>query len=195
VVNLSSVGAHLDSGAGPISGLHDVEEILNDAADNMTHLRPGFFFENLIWQQDSMRQWGRISLPISGSRRYPMIASRDIGHVAAMRLASGDWSGRTVQELHGPADLSFDDVAGILSQILGRHIVYVQCSPQEMHQTLIETGMSENAADSLLEMYDAVETGKLHTIQPRSTQTNTPTTLAMFAQYILEPMFAQPVGR
>jgi uncharacterized protein YbjT (DUF2867 family) len=79
VVNLSSVGANMATGAGPVSGLHDVEEMLNEAAENITHLRPGFFFENLLWQMDTIRKWGRISLPLSGSARYPMIATRDIG--------------------------------------------------------------------------------------------------------------------
>ena len=63
VVNLSSIGAFLDAGAGPISGLHDVESILDDAADSILHLRPGFFFENLLWQLDSIRGSGLISLP------------------------------------------------------------------------------------------------------------------------------------
>ena len=127
VVNLSSIGAQFSSGVGPINGLHDVEELLDDAADNITHLRPGFFFENLLWQLDSIKKSGRISLPISGSRRYPMIATRDIGRVAAERLMDQEWTGHFVRELHGPADLSFDEVAGILSKVLGRKIVYVKC--------------------------------------------------------------------
>ena len=114
VVNLSSVGAQLDSGVGPISGLHDVEVLLNNVATNVTHLRPGFFFENLLWQLDSIRKWGRISLPVSGTKSYPMIATRDIGRVAATRLASSDWTGHSVQELHGPADLTFKEVAQTL---------------------------------------------------------------------------------
>ena len=62
VVNLSSIGAQFASGVGPINGLHDVEKLLDDAADNITHLRPGFFFENLLWQADSIKKRDRISL-------------------------------------------------------------------------------------------------------------------------------------
>ena len=68
VVNLSSIGAELGAGVGPINGLHDVEALLDEVATNITHLRPGFFFENLLWQVDSIRKWGRISLPLSGDR-------------------------------------------------------------------------------------------------------------------------------
>jgi uncharacterized protein YbjT (DUF2867 family) len=48
VVNLSSIGADLDAEVGPINGLHDVEGLLDNAASSITHLRPGFFFENLL---------------------------------------------------------------------------------------------------------------------------------------------------
>ena len=193
VVNLSSIGAELEAGAGPISGLHDVEGLLDGACGNTTHLRPGFFFENLLWQLDSIRKSGTISLPISGSQRYPMIATRDIGRVAAERLADGSWTGQSVAELHGPADLSFDETAEVLSQALGRKIRYVQCDRQKMRQAIIENGVSENAADAMLEMYDAVESGKLRPAQPRSRQTTTPTTLSEFARSVMLPLLTETV--
>jgi uncharacterized protein YbjT (DUF2867 family) len=195
VVNLSSVGAHQDSGVGPIGGLHDVEGLLDQAAIHITHLRPGFFFENLLWQRDSIRHWGRISLPLSGDRRYPMIATRDIGRAAATRLASQGWTGNFVNELHGPADLSFDEVAGILSQVFDRKIVYVKCDREEMRQMMLDNAMSENAVDLLLEMYDAVEAGRLQTLEPRSPKTTMPTTLAEFAHDVMLPLIAEPVSR
>jgi uncharacterized protein YbjT (DUF2867 family) len=194
VVNLSSIGAHLASVVGPINGLHDVERRFDEAATNVTHLRPGFFFENLLWQLDSIRKWGRISLPISGTQRYPMIATRDIGRVAATRLADSKWTGQWVRELHGPTDLSFQEVAEILSKVLNRKITYVRCDRQEMRLMLLESAMSENAADLMLEMYDAVDAGKLRTTQPRSAETTTPTTLEEFAREVISPLIAQPAS-
>jgi uncharacterized protein YbjT (DUF2867 family) len=194
VVNLSSVGANLESGTGPVAGLHEVEGLINNAACYVTHLRPGFFFENLLWQLDSIRKWGRISLPISGSTRYPMIATRDIGRVAAARMTSASWSGQIVQELHGPADLCFRDVAEILTQVLGRKIVYIKCDREEMRDGMLKNAMTENAADSLLELYDAVESGRIRPTQPRSNETTTPTTLAEFAREVLLPSITTPVS-
>ena len=43
-------------------------------------------------------------------------------------------------------------------------------------------------------MYDAVESGKLRTVQPRSNETTTSTTLAEFAREVILPMIAQPVS-
>jgi uncharacterized protein YbjT (DUF2867 family) len=195
VVNLSSIGANLSSGVGPINGLYDVEGLLDEVTDDITHLRPGFFFENLLMQVDSMRNWGRFSLPISGSRRYPMIATRDIGRVAATRLADQNWNGQYIHELHGPADLSYDEVAGILSKALGSKIVYVHCDRQEARQALLASAMSENLVDLLLEMYDAIESGRLQPLEPRTPQTTTLTTLAEFASEVILPLIAQPITR
>ena len=193
VVNLSSIGAQLSSGVGPISGLYDVEGLLDEAADNITHLRPGFFFENLLMQLDSITKWGRISLPISGSRSFPMIAACDVARVAAVRLVDPTWTGMYIRELHGSADLSFDEAAEIISQVLGRKILYIRSDKQEARHALLNTGMSENLADLLLEMYDAVEMGRLQPLQPRSLESTTPTTLAEFIHEVMLPLIAQPV--
>jgi uncharacterized protein YbjT (DUF2867 family) len=193
VVNLSSLGAEWASGVGPINGLHDVEGLLNGAATNIVHLRPGFFFENLLMQADSIRKWRRISLPISGTRRFPMIAAADIGQVAARLLLDRNWKGQGVRELHGPADLSFDQAAGILSEALGRKIVYVRCDPQDARQAILASGASEDVAELLLEMYDAAETGRIRPLQPRSAETTTSTTLAEFAREVMLPLLAEPV--
>jgi uncharacterized protein YbjT (DUF2867 family) len=194
VVNLSSIGADLTSGNGPIGGLHDVEGLLNNTGFHVLHLRPGFFFENLLWQVDSIRKWGRISLPLSASTRYPMLATRDIGRVAATRLTSTGWTGQIVQELHGPVDLNFREVSEILTQVLGRKIVYIKCDREEMRDIMLKNAMSENAADLMLELYEAVDAGRLRITQPRSPETTTSTTLAEFAREVILPLITAPLG-
>jgi uncharacterized protein YbjT (DUF2867 family) len=191
VVNFSSIGAGLDSGVGLINGLHDVEELLNEAGGNITHLRPGFFFENLLYQRDSIKNAGRISLPLSGSRRFGMIATRDIARVAADRLSDRKWTGHQVCELHGPADMSFDEVAEVLSQALGRKVEFVRCDLQQQRQTILSSGMSENVAELMIEMYEAAESGRLQPSQGRSPQTTTPTTLSQFARAVMLPMVTE----
>ena len=59
---------------------------------------------------------------------------------------------------------------------------------------MLDSALSENAADLMLEMYDAIETGRLQSIQSRSAETTTPTTLAEFVHEVMLPMLAQPVS-
>ena len=89
--------------------------------------------------------------------------------------------------------LSFDQAAGILSEALGRKIVYVRCDPQDARQAILASGASEDVAELLLEMYDAAETGRIRPLQPRSAETTTSTTLAEFAREVMLPLLAEPV--
>lgn len=191
VVNLSSIGANLYSGVGPIGGLHDVEGLLTDACENIVHLRPGFFFENFLWHIEEIRDHGLIRMPLSGSTRYPMLATRDIARVAADCLLDEKWKGREIRELHGPEDLSLHEAAAAISVGLQRKVEFQKIDREEARREMLDVGMSENAADLMLEMYEAVETGRLRPTQLRSPQTTTPTTLTEFAREVLTPMIAE----
>jgi len=194
VVNISSIGADLDSGVGPICGLHDVEGILNEACQNVTHLRPGFFFENYLWYLDSMKEHGCIYLPLSGSTTYPMIACRDIARAATDRLMDLHWAGQTTRELHGPTDLSMDEAAQAISDGVGSKIVHVQIDNEAARLHMVATGMSDNACELMLELYEALEEGRLRPRQNRSLLTTTPTTLVKFAHQYIAPTLHHPIS-
>ena len=76
----------------------------------------------------------------------------------------------------------------------GRKIQYIRADVQEARHALLNTGMSENLADLLLEMYDACEMGRLQPLQPRSLESTTPTTLGDFAHDVMLPLVGQPVS-
>lgn len=193
VVNLSSAGAHLEFGAGPINGLHDVERLLNDAASNITHLRPGFFFENYLWQLDGIRRTESVYMTTSGNRRVPMIATRDIADAAARRLLDASWTGRSIRGLHGPANISYDEAAQWISDALGHPVHHVKVPEEAAREAMIGMGMSPNAADMMLEMYRGVENGTLRPAEPRTAETTTPTTFKTFVAEVLVPALGEPV--
>src|SRR5262245_34787701 len=90
VVNISSAGAHL-ANAGPISGVGEIERRLNEAAENVVNLRPGFFMENFLQQIEPIRNDGAIYVPLPGDFPYPFVATQDIGDIAAQLLLKTDW--------------------------------------------------------------------------------------------------------
>ncbi|MGQ0613399.1 MAG: NmrA family NAD(P)-binding protein [Planctomycetaceae bacterium] len=191
VVHISSIGAQLSKGVGPINGLHDVEQLLDEATKNVTHLRPAFFFENFASQLDNIRLKSSIFLPISGDRRIPMVATRDIAHIAAHRLMDRKWTGRSVRGVHGPEDLSFDEVAGQLSEALGRRITHVRVPEEEARKALLAAGMGKSACHAMLELHRAIEAGTLLSAEPRTEKTTTPTSFFEYARQALAPL----VGR
>ena len=121
VVNISSAGAQLDN-AGPVSGLGIVERRLNEVAENVIHLRPGFFMENYLLELEAIKKDGAVYSLIPADIPYPIIATQDIGDVAAELLLETKWSGRSARGLLGPADMTFANAAKILSDSIGKPV-------------------------------------------------------------------------
>jgi hypothetical protein len=84
----------------------------------------------------------------------------------------------------------FNVVATSLSDAVGQKVVYLPCQPREMRQHLFEANVSENIADQMLEMYDAIESGRMKSLRPRTAGITTTTTLAEFVHDTLVPQMA-----
>ncbi len=191
LVNLSGVG---ESEAGPLAGLRDTEQLLQLATVNTTHLRAAYFFENYLSQLDSIRARGSIRLPVAGATRIPMIAARDVAWAVTDRLLDTSWSGRQVCELHGPADLRFDEAAALLSRALGREVVHTRMPEEEARRSWRAGGCSSSVADAFVEMYRAMEKGALAPAVERSAATTTPTRLEEFGRTLLRPLLGNRVA-
>ena len=188
LVNVSSTGAHLEN-AGPISGLRDIERRLNEAAENVVHLRPGFFMENFLQQIGSIKNDGAIYQALPGDMPYPIIATNDIGDVAAQLLLETKWSGRQTRGLHGPADLTFAEATKILSDSIGKPVKYVQISPDQAYQAFLGMGAGPGFAKALVEMYQALSRPNA-IAESRTPETTTTTTLREWNDNVFRPLFA-----
>jgi uncharacterized protein YbjT (DUF2867 family) len=193
VVNLTSVGAQIGSGTGIIDGLHDVEDMIDQAGQDICHLRAGFFYENFLWQLNSIRNDSCICYPISGHKRLPMVASRDVAQTAVDALLDADWQGRCYCGVYGPGDLSFDDAAWRISRGIGREIKYRQIDEDNMRKIMYGWGASDSFMQAMLETYRAVQWDRLHVAEPRTAETTTPTRLAKFARETIAPLVQDPV--
>lgn len=192
VVNVSSAGAHLDN-AGPISGLAAVERQMNAVAENIVHLRPGFFMENFLQHIETIKNDGAIYQPLPGDIPYPIIATRDIGDVAARLLIETKWSGHQVRGLHGPADLTFADATKILSDSIGKSLKYVQITADQAYQAFLGMGASPGFAKALVEMYQALAQPDA-IAESRTSETMTPATLREWSDNVFRPLFAGQAG-
>lgn len=121
IVFQSSVGAEKREGVGEIDGLAATEEALDRLDLHVTHLRCGYFFTNLLLELESIRR-GVIRTVLPLDMRLAWVAPRDIAEVAALTLLNQGWQGHRIQAVHGPKDLSWDDVASILTEQLGHEV-------------------------------------------------------------------------
>ena len=189
VVHLSSVGAELAYGNGPIAGLFVNETMLYGAAGNLVQLRPGYFMENTLGQIPSIASAGKMFTSLPGDARIAMIATRDIGERAAELLADPSWSGQRVVELPGPEEISYDDVARILSEVLGRPVSHVTVTPEQQSQALMGMGASRVMADSFAEMGEALESGRIRFREPAGAGDSALIRFPEFAQKVFKPAF------
>lgn len=187
VVNLSSMGAHLPAGTGPILGLHRLEEGLNAIANlNVLHLRPAYFMENLFSNIGMIKNMGIAGSPIRADMKIAQIATRDIGVHAALRLLKKDFQGKQVQELLGQRDLSMEEVIGILGKAIGKpELNYVQFPYADALAGMTSMGMSPSLAESYIEMSKGFNENILGVVN-RNAGNTTPTSIEDFA-----PIFAE----
>jgi uncharacterized protein YbjT (DUF2867 family) len=182
VVNLSSIGAELPSGTGPIAGLHRQEERLNKLDANVLHLRPAFFMENFLVDIPMIREMGIMGSPAKPDVILPTIATKDIGDVAADRLNRLDFKGKTILNLLGPRDVGYAEAANILGAAIGKpDMQYVQLSYEDAEKGMIQAGISPDIASKYVEMYRAFNEGIVKPV-PRKPENNTPTTIEEFAK-------------
>lgn len=188
IVFLSSIGAHLGEGTGVVDGLHDSEEILKEATKKLTILRPTMFMDNYLMSLKHIAEDSKILLPVSGQARVPMIATIDIAEAAAKMLTGPAPEEPKVVPLHGPKDYTFDEAAKIISRALGREVKHVQVSSQQMKSALTGMGASENVAEKMTELYDAINSGSIKAETPRTDQSTTPTSMEYFSTKVLAPI-------
>jgi uncharacterized protein YbjT (DUF2867 family) len=192
VVNLSSVGAELPEGTGPIKGLHNMEERLNKIKGlNVLHLRPSFFMENLLWSIDLIKSKGINGNAIRGDLKIPMIATRDIAAYAADRLVKRDFWGPTVQDLPGPRDLSLIEATEIIGGKIGRPgLSYLMFPYDEAEKGMVAMGLSPDMSRQYTEMNRAFNEGRIK-LETRTKQSSTTTSFEAFCDEVFVPLYTQ----
>ncbi|MFH1812289.1 MAG: NAD(P)H-binding protein [Pseudomonadota bacterium] len=184
VMTLSSIGAHLSEGAGPVNGLHDMEQTFNALKNtHVLHLRPGMFMENLLMNVGMVKQMGMLAAPVRPEVAMTLIATQDIGELGARRMLALDWTGQEVLELQGSEDVTYPMVAKALGEVIGKpDLPYVQLSYEDATQGMVGMGLPEEIVGLYMEMYRGINDGKAGRTQPRSARTTTPTSVLHFAK-------------
>jgi uncharacterized protein YbjT (DUF2867 family) len=182
VVKLSSWGAAADAKMEVARAHAEGEESLRRSGLTYTLLRPNYFMNNLAANLPQVRETGRLRVPM-GQARISMIDVRDIAAVAARVLREAGHEGK-VYELSGPTALRFSDVAKVLSEALGKPVVYEDVPPEETRRELLALGLPAPRVDTFLNIYEAYRGGVGEAVTPDVERLlgRPPRTLAQFFQ-------------
>ena len=164
VVNLSSVGAHLPEGCGPVSGLHRGENALNKLSGvNVLHLRPGFFFINFYPLTEMIKHAGIAGGNYGGEVPIILSDTNDIAEVAADALLNLKFSGKSVKYLSSD-ERTTDQIASTLGSAIGKpELPWIIFSDEENLDGLVKAGLTRELADNYTEMGAAMRTGIMFT--------------------------------
>ncbi|MEK6590690.1 MAG: NmrA family NAD(P)-binding protein [Nitrospinota bacterium] len=187
VVNLSSQGADMPEGTGPIKGLHDQEQRLNKLEDvNIIHLRCAYFMENLLMNIPLIKNSGIMGSAIMGDLKFPMIATKDIAAVAADYLIKHNFSNKSIRDLLGQRGVSLNEAATVIGKKIGKpDLKYVQFPYDQAEKGLLQAGLSPDVSRLFVEMSKAFNEGLIK-FQRRTPENTTPTSLEEFADFFVQ---------
>jgi len=193
VVSLSSFGADKTSGTGPVVGLHNLEQKLNQInGANVLHLRAGYFMENILPQAGAIRMAGSTIGPVRPNLKLPMIATSDIGAAAADALVHLAFRGKQTQELQGQRDLDYTEATTLIGKAIGKpDLGYIHAPDNQIRAAMVQMGMSDNFAGLILELAAALNSGHMRGLEPRNASNTTPTKFETFVAETFVPAYQQ----
>jgi uncharacterized protein YbjT (DUF2867 family) len=182
-VFLSSIGSEQTSGLGLITVTHLLEEATRSLPIPVAYLRPGSFMENWLGAVGHIRATGEMPFfyaPLE--RKYPLVATRDIG-LAAAKVLEESWTGERVLEVDGPeGGTDLYETAAAFGKALGREVRAVQL-PEAAWQSVLEgMGTPADRTGLYLEMVKSFNSGWIHFGNPGAERFYGPTTIEEFAR-------------
>jgi NAD(P)H dehydrogenase (quinone) len=168
VVFLSSIGAQLSSGNGPIRSLHNAEEALRKTGVPLTILRAPYFVENWLTVLGAVTGRGVLPSFIPLERAIETAATADIGHAAATLLQQPPPSGVRLVEFAGPAPQSPAELAADLGRALGRPVQPIAAPLDQVVPTFTSAGFPESTALLFREMYEGLGNGRITYEDPKA---------------------------
>lgn len=179
-------GTAVARNAGYVTASLAMDDLIASTGVSFRALTMPSFMDNILRQVGAIKSQGMFFSPISGDRKLPTCATRDIATVAADLLLDHSWSGQDSVPVLGPEDLSFNDMAHIMSEVLDTPVRFQQIPGEAYKANLTGFGMSDAMAQGLLDMAVAKDNG-LDNAVVRTPQSTTPTTFRQWCEEVLKP--------
>lgn len=188
VVSVTALGRRTpwQDRAGLVTASIRMDDLLMATGTAFRGLAMPSFMENVLRQAAAIRDVGRFFGPVDPDRKLPWTATRDMGAIAARLLADAGWTGQEEVPVLGPEDLSADDMASVISEVVGREVRYGQTTFDEFKAQFLGRGASESFAQGYVDMYRAKGEG-MDNMAGRDAGGRAPTTFRQFCEAKLKP--------
>jgi uncharacterized protein YbjT (DUF2867 family) len=188
VVAVSALGrgSGLEADAGLVTASLAMEDLICAAGVSYRGLTMPGFMDNMLRQVDAIKATGTFSSTLAGDLKAPTCATRDIAAVAARLLLDHSWTGQRSAPVLGPEDLSCNQMAEIMSEVLDRAVRYEQQPIDGLRTEMLARGASAAMTNGMVEMMIAKDRG-LDNAEPRTPESTTPTSFRQWCAEVLKP--------
>ncbi|MFG2576799.1 NAD(P)H-binding protein [Streptomyces sp. NPDC048481] len=187
VVAVSTLGRGVARDAGPISASLAMDEAIAATGVHYRALCPPALMENLLRQAAPIRDEGVWTEALAPDRVLRTCAVRDIAAQAARLLLDPSWTGYRDVALAGPDDLTPEDMARVVADVLGRPVRLRRITSAELKATMIRHGATEAWARAIADMTDAQNTQGFYGASQPATPGRTPTGFRQWCEEVLAP--------
>ncbi|WP_116205936.1 NAD(P)H-binding protein [Amycolatopsis circi] len=190
VVSVSALGRGTAAaeGAGHVTATLAMDDLIAGTGVAFRALANPTFMDNLLRQIAVLKEQGTFYDVLPPDYAAPTVCTRDIAGVASRLLIDPLWTGREEVPVLGPEDLSPNQQAAIISDVLGISVKYQQIPVSALGAQVLENGASEAMAQSMMDMATAklnhLDEGVVRTPQHAA---ETPTTFRQWCEEVLKP--------
>lgn len=174
------------SRAGYVAGSLAMDDLIASTGVAYRALTNPSFMDNMMRQAEAIRSQGMFFSPIDGDRKLPYVATRDIAAAAARLLLDDAWTGVSGVPLLGPEDLSNNDMAEIISEVLGKPVRFQQITFEAYKDRFVSFGMTDAMAQGMTDMAWTKNEGLDNAVQ-RTPANSTPTSFRQWSEEVLKP--------
>jgi uncharacterized protein YbjT (DUF2867 family) len=186
VVGVSALGRGVPGNAGHVTASLAMDDLIAATGVPYRALANPSFMDNVLRQVVPIRDQGVFFGPTAEELAAPLCATSDIAAVGVRLLLDQSWTGAGEVAVLGPEDLTHNDMARIMSEVLGRPVRYQRVPYEAFRETLVGGGTSEAMAQAMVDMARAKDDG-LDNAQERTPENTTPTSFRQWCTEVLRP--------
>lgn len=188
VVNVSALGRGWPRYAGHVSATLEMDDMLAATGVHYAALACGSLMENILRQAATIRATGDFYYPSPADLKLPHVATRDVAALSADLLLDTGWTGTREIPMLGPEDLSFDDLAAIMSDVLAKPVRFHPMAMHDMEAMVIGNGTSPGLARAMSAMLTAKNEGMDNMVERTARDAaNSPTSFRRWCETVLAP--------
>ena len=186
VVGISVLGRGWPKDAGHVTATLKLDDRIADAGVSYRALACSSLMENLLRQVVPIREQGVFFGPMPGNFKTPFCATRDVAALSAQLLLDRSWSGVDAIPMMGPENLSGNEMAQIMSEVLGKPVRFQETAMEDMRQMMLGRGASAGMAQAMVDMLTAKNEGMDHMVARRHAS-DAPTGFRSWCEAVLKP--------